>query len=259
MNHLQNSCLGLHQIDWIKHTCELGWVGPLFSIRQGRRRRLEDTSPLSACQPTPWGVSSVQRQTVRSSHLSVCCWNWHRLPRSKRTNKCYSVFIQRSVGSHLAVFEYNAFKRAISISVTVCGSLLQQSGWGHDRERLLCSDSTDSPQLRVSWKKGELTWWLRETGRHSTAIRKNTTGRFSYQINSLSPHLFTGSSGGEFGGVSLTAAGSVSTDGPSLDSTPNPKRPTPSVTMWKSWETSQSSLSPFWQTCVICVSFVWCP
>lgn len=72
MNHLQNSCLGLHQIDWIKHTCELGWVGPLFSIRQGRRRRLEDTSSLSACQPTPWGVSSVQRQTVRSSHsLSV--------------------------------------------------------------------------------------------------------------------------------------------------------------------------------------------
>lgn len=32
----------------------------------------------------------------------------------------------------------------------------------------------------------------------------------SYQINSLSPHLFTGSSGGEFGGVGLTAAGSVS-------------------------------------------------
>lgn len=94
-----------------------------------------------------------------------------------------------------------------------CDSLwvfVTTSGWGHDRERLLCSDSTDSPQLRVSWKKGELTWWLRETGRHSTAMHKNATGRFSYQINSLSPHLFTGSSGGEFGGVSLTAAGSVS-------------------------------------------------
>lgn len=188
--------------------------------------------------------------------LSVCCWNPHRFPRSKRANKCYSVFIQRRVGSHLAVFQYNAFKRAISISVTVCGSLLQQAD-----EVTIESDCFVQTRLThhnsVSvGKKGELTWWLRETGRHSAAIHKNATGRFSYQINSLSPHLFTGSSGGEFGGVSLTAAGSVSPLMVKVWTVQPIQRDLQS--MWKSRETSQSSLSPFWQMCVICVSFVWC-
>lgn len=69
----------------------------------------------------------MQRQTVRSSHCLSVVEIHIASPDQRGQTQCYSVFIQRSVGSHLAVFQYNAFKRAISISVTVCGSLLQQA------------------------------------------------------------------------------------------------------------------------------------
>lgn len=256
MNHLQNSCLGLHQIDWIKHTCELGWVGPLFSIRQGRRR--QDTTPhhslhvsqhlegFHLCKDRLWGHLTVWL-LLKSTSLPPIEEGKQMLLSVYSTQRRFTLG-----GFSIQCIQKSHFHFCDSLWVFVT-----TSGWGHDRERLLCSDSTDSPQLRVSWKKGELTWWLRgnrEAQRGDTQERIGEVFLSNQFSQSTSVHWFIWR--WAWGSAFDCCWECVSTDGQSLDSTTNPKRP--SVTMWKSWETSQSSPSPFWQMCVICVSFVWC-
>lgn len=72
MNRLQNSCLGFAPNRLAhKHLSSspcFRWDGYIITQRGGRRR-LDHTSSLMTHQPTPWGVSFVERHTnVRSSH-----------------------------------------------------------------------------------------------------------------------------------------------------------------------------------------------
>lgn len=84
----------------------------------------------------------MQRQTsVRSSH---CLLLPSTLSAASKTNKCYWVFIQCRGWFHTWLFLSTSHQRAFPMTVFV--SLLD------DRERLLCSDSTDPPRLHVKWK-----------------------------------------------------------------------------------------------------------
>lgn len=71
-------------------------------------------------------------------------------PRSEHTNKCHSVFIQCRVGSHSAVFEYNASRGAFRFPGKVCESLLQQV----DEVMIESSCFVQTPLTH-----SELTWW----------------------------------------------------------------------------------------------------